>query len=124
MAQVNGTTGTNNIDTMASLKSIVKILEIGNNRLKRINNPVTRYSLLLDRLCTISDVGLGVLEANCDDPEVLEQAKREFSFFQEEINRMMMWIESPNLSPDTVMGEKLMRESITHADKVMNEATQ
>jgi hypothetical protein len=119
---LNNSSKTTDVTMASSLKSIVKILEIGNNRLKKINNPVTRYSLLLDRLCTISDVGLGVLEANCDDPELLEQVKREFAFFQEEINRMMVWIESPSLTPDEPMGEALMRECIAHANKVAKEA--
>lgn len=84
-------------------------------RQSRIKDPVSRYTVLCDKLATIPDILLAVMKSNYEDNDVSLTTMKELMVarkkFNDEIIKMMDWIASPTYSPDHVIGNSMMKES-------------
>jgi len=96
------------------IKSIISVLSNGNSRLVKMKDPATRYTVLLDRLCLIADIGFSILDTNIDNAEILESARSETDFLKTELGKLIDWISIVNLAPDQPRGEHLMKQTGEH----------
>lgn len=98
----------------AKIVQIELVLGMINNGIERHNrskDPVMRSTLLVDKLCTIIDVGLVALAMEYDDlpDELREKMKASADSLKNELNFLLDWIASPQYSPDHVYGNALMK---------------
>lgn len=100
------------------LESIVGSLERIFNRNFEVNDPVTRYTLFLDKLYMFIDISISMSEAyvKYSDPkneistDHIIRIKRLALSIQEEMKKLSNWVQNPIYSPDHPLG-KMMMES-------------
>jgi hypothetical protein len=102
------------IETIA--RSTVYAIESMNRRHRAVEDPGTKYALLVDKLCTFLDIGGGILRGVMDDYEVdpAIQAKVEETHngLLRELDALMKWIVNPRIySPDHIFGNAVMRSA-------------
>ncbi len=86
------------------------------NRYKNIKDPSTKFTLLLDKLCFVIDVGLAALNTYAMDekdmtPELQVELDNASKDLQIELGKLADWIQSPVYGPDHPYGNQLMKES-------------
>lgn len=114
-------------------KQIEFILNTLDNTMYRYNNikdPAIKFTLFVDKLCFSIDIAIGALKAYaCSDDEnwildadLEERITKSASYLQNEMNKLIDWIQSPIYSPDHPYGEQLMKQSKESFDKKKNDS--
>lgn len=100
-------------DKIQGIEIALSILNNGIARHKRSGDPVLRTTMLVDKLCTIVDVGLGYINTQDDDLplELKERMTVTSKSITEELNFMLDWISNPVYSPDHPYGNNIMKEA-------------
>lgn len=85
-----------------------------NRRHRAIEDPGTKYALLVDKLCVVLDISGGVLRGFMEeygvDPEIQAKIEETHENLQQELDGLMKWVVNPNAySPDHVFGNAVMR---------------
>jgi hypothetical protein len=101
------------VDKIQGIEIVLSILNNGIARHKRSGDPVLRTTMLVDKLCTIVDVGLGYINTQDDDLplELKERMTTTSQSITEELNFMLDWIAHPVYSPDHPYGNNIMKEA-------------
>lgn len=105
-------------DKIQGIEIMLSILNSGIARHKRSGDPVLRTTMLVDKLCTVVDVGLGYLNTQHNDipPELKEKMTAASQMITEELNFMLDWITNPVYSPDHPYGNKVMKDANNEFD--------
>lgn len=108
------------------LDMILRILEKNMDRSRSIKDPVTRFTLLVDKLCLSIDVIMSILESGHskipDDPKYKDLKSRMDKVglnINKDLNDLMSWIQQPVYSPDHPLGSDLMEKSKAHFENVV-----
>lgn len=93
------------------------------NRYQQTPDPVTRFSLFIDKFCIILDVASGYLDSQLDElqgvpPELRVKCKMTSDLVQQEMKALLEWIQSPHYGPDHPVGANLMQQAKTHFTKL------
>lgn len=98
-------------DKTRQIELVLGLINNGIERHNRSKDPVMRSTLLVDKLCTIIDVGLVALVINHEDlpDELKEKMKASANSIKNELNFLLDWIACPQYNPDHVYGDALMK---------------
>jgi len=91
---------------------VLTVLERGLDRHKRTADPVTRATLLFDKLCLVTDMLCAYIEngdSTKDYPaELVTRGKNVSKVLTSELDFILDWISSPSYSPDHPFGNNVM----------------
>nr|QBK86637.1 MAG: uncharacterized protein LCMAC102_04330 [Marseillevirus LCMAC102] len=76
------------------IKTIVGLSDRILRRQQSFQDPVVRFSLLIDKLCLILDVGVAIVEVYADDmePKLQEKIKSSSRNLSKELDDMFEWL--------------------------------
>lgn len=104
------------------MKGIVEAVESVLSRQRKCKDPVVRYSLFVDKLLTILDVGMGMFKGLTDDEKYPLELRTKINnlalTLQQDLADLMDWIQQPIYGPDHPYGNRMMRSSMN--DFTMN----
>ena len=106
-------------EKIQQIEVLLHVLNNGISRHRRSKDPILRTTLLVDKLCSVVDVGLAYLTLNHPDiPEDLQNKMKESAgSIKEELDFLLDWISSPQYDPDHIYGQAF----VTGAIKKFNE---
>ena len=89
------------------IELMLTVFERGTARHTRSKDPILRTTLLVDKLCTIVDVGIAALMIDYPDiPNNLkDRMKNSANLINDELNFLLDWISSPQYDPDHIYGK-------------------
>lgn len=95
---------------MTGIESIIQ-------RQRKVDDPIVRNSMLLDKLLTVIDIGFGMLMAYTDrggyPDEFQNRITDLFGNIQTELESLLKWVQHPQYSPDHSFGKVIMTKSET-----------
>ena len=103
-------------DNARNALTVLNVVELTLTRYKDEDDPVLRYSLVVDKLLLLIEIGMGVgrvalNEETGESLEVMGKFDKLTSELQKELKGLMHWIKSPIYSPDHPFGNQVMKES-------------
>ena len=102
-------------DNIALLKCGLSTIKTILKRQRNIDDPVVRYSVFVDKLSLILDMGVGVLKGYVDNDkyptELRDELNALYNDFQQDLDGLMSWVRKPIYSPDHPLGSQIMNES-------------
>lgn len=93
------------------IEMVLGVVNNGIERHKRSVDPVMRSTLLVDKLCTIVDLGLVAMTLNHENlPDELKERMRDSAdSIKKELDFLLDWISNPQYSPDHAYGNAVMK---------------
>ena len=102
-------------NTIRVIRSSLFVIESIFNRQRRVDDPVVRYSLFVEKLLMIVDMGLGASKGFISDdkyPDDLRNKVDELTAsLQSDLEDLLKWIRHPVYSPDHPYGNGFMTAS-------------
>lgn len=102
-------------DDIALMSAIMTGVESILKRQRKTDDPVVRYSMFLDKLLMVIDMGLGMVTVYTDKEEYPQEFKDRVKnlsdVVQKDLEELMEWIQHPHYSPDHPYGKKLMNDA-------------
>jgi len=102
-------------DDIALMSAIMTGVESILKRQRKTDDPVVRYSMFLDKLLMIIDMGLGMVTVFTDKEEYplefRDRVKNLSGVVQKDLEELMEWIQHPHYSPDHPYGKSLMKNA-------------
>ena len=102
-------------DEIRSIKIGLRTVENILLRQRNIEDAALRYTIFVDKLCLIFDVGTAFLQEYFNDEKYPEDLKERIDDLSEtlkdDLSQLMKWIQSPMYSPDHPHGIKVMQSS-------------
>lgn len=100
-------------DKIRAIETIINTLERNFKRHESVDDPVIRYTLLVDKLCLAVDLAMAALDNFSDDvPDNLKSRITNLSsHLNNDLISLMEWIRQPVYSPDHPHGQFMMRQS-------------
>ena len=98
-----------------TIKCILEIFERVLGRTRRIDDPVLKNALLVDKLSLCLDTSIGMLKGfffgRKNFPEdLMDRIDKLSDQVSQDLNGLMDWIRSPHYSPDHPFGNKVMKD--------------
>lgn len=89
---------------------ILKTVELTLGRIKKYNDPVLRYTLLLDKFRTLLELGFTASVTVSDfDDNTKHKLEKVFGDLQVELDLFADYIRTPHLAPDHPVGNNILR---------------
>lgn len=102
-------------DNIALLKCGISVVENILNRQRNIDDPVVRYSIFVDKMSLILDMGYGVLKGYVDNDkypvDLRDKLDKVCSDLQKDLDGLMSWVRKPVYSPNHPFGSQIMNQS-------------
>jgi len=103
-------------DEIMVMKGVVEAIESVLSRQRKCKDPVIRYSLFVDKLLTMIDVGMGMFKGLTDNEKYPLELRVKINnlalTLQEDLADLMDWIQQPIYGPDHPYGNQMMRSSM------------
>ncbi len=107
-------------------KNKIRTLRVVSSVLERIisrqknNEPVVRYSLLVNNICLGLDGLIAYMDLEAEDlpSELSDKMKLTSTMLSDELNGLFKWIQSPHYSPDHPWGKSLMIVAEIHHQNI------
>lgn len=97
------------------IASVINTAENIFNRQRKIDDPIIRYSLFVDKLSMVLDASSGFLKGFTDDEKYPSDLRDRIDHLSNTIHKdlddLMEWIRHPIYSPDHPYGDKIMDKS-------------
>lgn len=92
---------------------ILNIAENNLGRARKIRDPVTRHVVFLEKILTVHDALIGMLNSSTiemsDNSRI--RIKNLCNILNEEVESLLDWIQQPTYSPDHPVGNTIMKEA-------------
>jgi hypothetical protein len=97
---------------LREFNNVVKVYTKLLNRQKKINDPTIRYVLLIDKLCTVIDIGFSIIECNSENfpKNVYSQFQIMSNDLTNELDNLVSWVQSPNY--DTIKNDQQKQPNV------------
>jgi hypothetical protein len=106
------------------IKLIVDALARTVNRYHNIDDPVIRYTLIVDKIHILLDVCstmvIGNIAEDGMDDKTEDNIKKLFDTLHKDIENLEDWIKMPTYSPEHPHGNKLLNDSFIEANNSLN----
>ena len=106
-------------DTEKIIRAVLNSVNSIFARQMKIDDPVIRYSLFVDKLSISLDVLFGVMSSVLHDDkypysdDILSQTEKVKKLVQDELDNLMNYMRSPSYDPDAPYGKKLVENMST-----------
>ena len=86
------------------------------NRQENVKNPVVRYTLMVDKMCIITNLIISSLQTFIiDDSDPTSDINSRITNIEEKLNKefnnLIDYIQQPDYAPDSAFGHKLMEQA-------------
>jgi hypothetical protein len=112
-------------ETLRKIQEFEPLLHGLERNLKRtdsIEDPVIKYSLLVDKLCMFMDTAMCLMESHMNDApdDFKARLHRVSDKINDDLTSLMSWIRQPIYSPDHPYGRNVMKDAASSFSDASN----